>query len=73
MTIYAVGYINFFDNNLIVDIVSANSIKDAIAQHPSFSGNENMLDWLKTLPGPLDEIKQEFFNTDSAIDVAEMI
>lgn len=70
---YAVGYINFFDNDLIVDIVNANSIKDAIAQHPSFSGTDDMLNWLETLPDALDEIKREIFDDDSAIDIVEII
>ena len=33
MSKFAVGYINFFDNNLIVEIVEADNWFDAIWQH----------------------------------------
>lgn len=68
---FAVGYMNNFDNNLIVEIVCADNHKEAILQHSSLQ-DAVMEDWIKDMPSDLKTIKEMFFDGDSSIDVVEI-
>lgn len=62
MARYAVGYINYFDNEMVIEIVQANNWHEALAQHSQIGEMEYPTDDIK-------EAKQEFFNCDSMFDV----
>ena len=77
---YAVSYINFFNNELTIEIVEAETIKKAILKHSkllaenSDNGKVDEEDWLHTnMPEELEEIKETFFDMDCMVDVVEII
>lgn len=63
MARYAVGHIDFYNNDLTIEIVQVTTWKDALAQHSKCK------DQMEELPDDLPEAKQEFFNQDSMFDV----
>jgi hypothetical protein len=67
---YVVGYINFFDNELVIKIVEASTWQNAIGAY--FKDRQDLNDWLDELPATLEETKVYFFDNDSAIDVVEL-
>lgn len=69
---YAVGFLSFFDNDLVVNIVEADSVKEAICKHESIAVYEETEAWLSELPDDLETLKEEFFNGDLAVDVVEI-
>lgn len=64
---FVVGCINFFDNDLIMEVIEAIDWKDALNQHSSLKGNEDII-W----PDSLKSAKIEAFNMDMMIDVIEI-
>lgn len=62
---YAVGYINFFDNDLKIEIVEASSVREAVNKHSC------IVDY-GVFPEDLEDIKNFFFNADAAIDVVQI-
>lgn len=68
---FAVGYINFCDNDLSIEIVEANDVKEAIGKHSVLTGPRNKA-WMDEMPDDIEEIKERFFNSDSMIDVVEI-
>ena len=69
MNKFAVGYINFFDNNLIVEIVEADNWFDAIWQHSKMLLGDDE-PWLPSMS--LEDTKIEAFNADMMIDVIKL-
>lgn len=71
MTKFAVGYMNFFNNNLKVDIVEAENWKEALSNHSAFAGYsvEENTGWL---PDDLETAKSEAFKADFLFDVVEI-
>lgn len=72
---YAVGVMNFFDNELVVEIVEALSVKEALCKHSFIFKNsdEKTLDnWINGMPDSLDKIKEDFMNADWLVDVVEI-
>lgn len=63
---YAVGYINFFDNDLIIEIISAPNWYEALHKHSKMQGER----WISNYS--LEEAKIEAFNADMMIDVKEI-
>lgn len=68
---FAVGYINSFDNDLVIEIIKSNNFRHAIRKHSAFQSLV-MQDWTDNMPYSLEEIKMYFFDCDSAIDVVEI-
>lgn len=64
---YAVGYINWFDHDLKIEIIKAVDVRDAISKHSSLS---NIV--LLGMPQELEDIKQWFFDQDAMIEVIEL-
>lgn len=62
---WAVGYMNSFDNDLIVEIVKAPTWDKAIKAHSQVGDYT-----FNTIS--LEEAKQDFFDSDAAIDVVEI-
>ena len=71
MKLFAVAYISFFDSELTTEIVVAKTIKDAILDHSKIKG-DGVISWIKGMPEDIFDIKHEFFNVDSMIDVVEI-
>lgn len=67
---WAVAYMNFFDNELRVEIVEANTMIEALSKHSKLSSNET--GWLKNMPNNLEQIRTMFFDADAAIDIIEI-
>ena len=59
---YAVAHISYFDNELTIVIVEADSISKAIAMHPAVG------DYDIPENATLEQLKIMFFNGDAAID-----
>lgn len=71
---FAVGYISFFDNDLVVDIVEAEDIKSAILSHKKLkTDDKDFAEWINNMPDSLEDIQTEFFNSDQGIDVKEIV
>jgi len=72
MTRYMVGYINFFNNELIVELVEGNTWKEALSKHSSLKDENGNPDDLAWLAEDLKEAKEEAYNADFAFDVKEV-
>jgi len=68
---YAVGYINFSDNELTIEIVEAPNIYEAVKKHSQLQ-EDSLQKWISEMPQELQDIKEEFFNGDAMIDVKEI-
>lgn len=69
MKTFVVAYTNFFDNDLTLEIVTADTPEEAIWKH------SKLLDpcWKKTDAGDnVEDIKQYLFNTDVLATVIEI-
>lgn len=69
---YAVGHIDFFNNDLKIEVVAADSVKEALSKHSAIGESKEVLEWLDSLPEDLESIKEEFFNADQCVDVVEL-
>lgn len=67
MAKFAVGYINFHDNEMIIEIVEGADWKEAVTKHSKLDGD----DYYSDAP-TLEEAKQLAFNSDEMIDVKEI-
>lgn len=65
---FAVGVINFFDNELIIEIVEAEDWKSALSLHSEVDSSDLVLE-----ASSLEEAKSLAFDADSAIDVVEVL
>jgi hypothetical protein len=65
---WAVAYMNYYENDLSIEIVRANDWASAISKH-SVLNCGNMADNLKST---LEDTKQRFFDCDSMVDVIEI-
>ena len=69
MNKFAVGYMNFFDNDLIIEIIEAENWKIALFKHSKLQNDDwELADFGKTL----DEAKNYAFNCDMVIDVIKL-
>lgn len=67
---FAVGVINFFNNELIIEIVEGDNWQDALSKHSQI--DEDLLDFLINNKKSLEEAKQAAFNCDMMIDIIEI-
>jgi len=70
-SLFAVGYMNFMENDLKIEVISADSVKEAILKH-SWLQDKDVHEWINGMPDSLEEMKEEFFNGDAAVDVVEV-
>lgn len=64
---WAVGYINSYNNDLLIEIVSANTWQEALAKHSQVKGD----DYLTVCP-TLARAKELAFDAECAIDVVQI-
>lgn len=66
---FAVGYINWFDNDLIIEIIRAENWKKALFKHSRLQSDDwNQDDFGDTL----EDAKSYAFNCDMMIEVTEI-
>jgi len=71
---FAVGYISFFENVLIVEIVEADDFKAAILLHSHLrSSDDDFRKWYDQMPDDLEEIKSQMSEGEVGIDVKEIV
>ena len=68
---YAVAYVNLFDNDLTIEIVEADTPKEAIKKHTRLA-DACHAEWVAEMPEDLEEIKEVFFDGDTLVDVIEL-
>ena len=71
MTKFAVAAMNFFDNELTIEIIEADNWCDALVQHTQYKldkSEDEPFDW----PKDMEDAKAEAFNMDSMFDVVEL-
>jgi len=68
---YAVAAINFYENELTIEIVEAGNWQEALSKHSLFTedGNPGDISWLGN---NMDYAKVEASNTDMAFDIIEI-
>lgn len=69
MSKFAVGYINFFDNDLIIEIIEAEDWLEALHKHSKIE-QDPWGDYFSNYT--IDEAKTEAFNSDMMFDVVEI-
>lgn len=66
---YAVSHINWFDHDLTTVIVEADSVREALLQHPEIAAMEAPDG---SIPEDLDEAKEWAFDQDAMIHAEEI-
>jgi hypothetical protein len=72
---FAVGHADFYDNDLIIEIVEADNLKLAIQAHSRFhrpSEEADNEEWFRGMPDDLEGIKQFFFDADTLVSATEI-
>lgn len=73
MSKFAVAYINWFDNDLSIEIVEANSWWEALFKHTCLVDQQDIYqDLIDANNFDIDEWKRISFDCDSMIDVVEL-
>lgn len=67
MNLYAVGFMNFIDNELTIELIEAKNIVGAIAMHSKVDA-----EWLKNYPNDMRQLRMLFAELDCAVDVVEI-
>lgn len=66
---FAVAHVDFYDNDLIIEIIYAEDWKEALFKHSKLKSD----DWdLPPFGDTLEEAKKYSFNCDMMIDVIEL-
>jgi len=69
MSKFAVGHIDYFNNNLIIEIIKAENWKDALFKHSKLISENWDQSWFGET---LEEAKNKAFDCDMMIDVIEI-
>ena len=72
---FAVGYATFFDNELTIEIIAADTMKEAIMAHSAFNDPASKPEydlWLKDMPDDLEGIEKFFFDGDTLVSATEI-
>ena len=68
---YAVAFMTYFENELTIELVNADSITEAVFKHSKIV--ESIKEgYVEGFPTELDEIKEEFLDMDCLVDVKEV-
>lgn len=65
---FAVGYINFHDNDMVTEIVEADSWQEALVLHSLITS-----DSYDTTDSTLEQMKCHAFDMDEMIDIVEVM
>lgn len=68
---FAVGYISFFSNKLIIEVIEADDWKSALLKHSTIVIDKQEKKFLETAKN-LEEVKEFAFNGDSMVAVVEI-
>ena len=60
---------NFFDNDLKIEIVEAENWKEALLAHSLLNGDDS---WLSVLSDDIEDSKENVFDCDCMFDVVEV-
>lgn len=71
MAKYAVGYMNFFDNDLKVDIIEAGNWKEALSKHSSLA-KYTFEESVGFLSDDFETAKDEAIDVDFLFDIVEI-
>ena len=70
---YAVSYMNFWDNEMEIQIVEASGWKDALSKHTGFNKPEYPEDHdMSWISDDMKDAKSDMFNADMVFDVIEI-
>jgi len=78
---FAVGYANFFDNDLQIEIIEADDFREAIIKHSGFKAKDpkdadeiakDMAEWFSSMPETMEDVKQFFFDGDALVDAIQI-
>lgn len=72
---FAIAHADCMDNDIIIEIIVADSLKQAIMAHSAFNKPESKPDydkWLEEMPDELEDIKEFFFNGDVLVGATEI-
>ena len=75
MTRFAVGFADFFDNDLVIEVVEAGDVHKAILGHSKFKDSKYKEDdekWLADMPEDVEALKDFFFNADTLFDCIKL-
>ena len=67
---FAVGWINFFDNDLKIEIIEAETWKEALVHHSSIVPDRTS--WADQISDDIEETKEMVFDCDCMFDVVEV-
>lgn len=73
---FAIGQADFFNNDLVIEVIEAPSLPKAIMKHSAFNKPNSAADyakWFKDMPfESLEAIKQFFFDGDMLVSAVEI-
>ena len=70
---FAVGYMNFFDNALTVEIVESENWKEACFKHSGLAGDETLVkESMADSPDDKEDFGQWCFDGDFQVDAVEI-
>ena len=69
MSKYAVGYLNYFNNDMSIEIIEANNWKEALFMHSELEGDK---DRQEDCGDTLEDVKHYLFDCDIAVDVIKI-
>lgn len=72
MTEYIISALNFFDNNLKIEKITASGWKQALSKHSEFKKEGQEIGDVSWLSDDIEEAKVEAFNADIVFDVLEL-
>jgi len=70
---YAVAYMNFWDNDMKIQIIEADGWKEALSKHTLFNKPEYPEDHdMSWISDEIEDAKMDLFNADMMFDVIEI-
>lgn len=73
---FAVAHADCMDNDITIEIIVADSLKQAIMKHSAFNKSTSKSDydeWFEEMPNELEDIKEFFFNGEILIGATEIL
>ena len=72
---FAVGLADFYNNDMVLEVVEAETFREAIKMHPGFNKPDSAVKyeiWFDDMPETIGDIKQFFFDGDMLVGVVEI-
>lgn len=70
---FAVAYMDFFNNYIILEFVEAEDIKDAITKHSEIAKYSETVKWIQEMPDNLEKIRYMLGEGEIDVDVKEIV